>query len=150
MVENKYWTVLNSHLLADVLGKVPKGDMKILNEKANQVKHELQTYGPMLGNQGTDFRANKGKAAGEVFHSDMRAGAMYVLEWAVLDVDKRIIALLGFAKHENYPYQKKPLTADQKSKILSAPCNQKILDRVEVKLAEAKHKGEEIALNMNM
>lgn len=150
MIENKYWTVLNTHLLAEIIGKKPQGDLNKLAEKANTVKHELQTYGPILRGHSADFRANKGKkVAGEVFHSDMKAGkTTYVMEWTVLDEEKRMIALIGFDSHENYKYQQKTLTAEQQSKTLSDPCNQKILDRVEVKLAEAKHKGEEIACNM--
>ncbi|NCT57636.1 MAG: hypothetical protein GW760_08030 [Legionella sp.] len=151
MVENQYWTVLNSHLLAEIIGKKPQGDMKILVDKANTVKHQLQTHGPILRDHGVDFRQNKGKAAGEIFHSNMTAGkTMYVMEWTVLDAEKRIMAFLGFGTHENYDYAKKSLTAEKKEIILCDPRNQRILERVEVKMAEAKHKGEEIALNMKI
>jgi hypothetical protein len=152
MVENKYWTVLNTHLLAEVIGKKPQGHMKTLAEKANTVKHELQTYGPILRGHSADFRANKGKkVSGEIFHSDMKAGTTtYVMEWTVLNEDKRMIALLGFDTHENYDYQQKLLTAKQQSKILSDPRNLAILERVELKMAEAKYKAEGVALNMSM
>ncbi|MDF1683615.1 MAG: hypothetical protein P1U36_03060 [Legionellaceae bacterium] len=139
MVENQYWTVLNSYLLAEVIGKKPQGDMKILADKANTVKHQLQTYGPILRDYGVDFRQNTGRAAGEIFHSNMKAGkTMYVMEWTVLDEEKRIMTLLGFGPHENYDYAQKPLTAIQQTKILDDSHNKNILDNVKLKIAEAK------------
>ncbi|MDF1827137.1 MAG: hypothetical protein P1U39_02540 [Legionellaceae bacterium] len=152
MVENQYWTVLNSHLLAEVIGKKPQGDMKILVDKANTVKHQLQTHGPILRDHGVDFRQNKGKAAGEIFHSNMKAGkTMYVMEWTVINEEKRIIALLGFGAHENYDYAQNPLTEEQKSKILNEPRNEEIIKNVKKKIAEAKEfTVEESALNMTI
>lgn len=144
MIEDRYWTVLNSHLLADVIGKKPEGDMKTLGEKANTVKHALQTYGPILRDHDIDFRSNKGAAEGKVFHSDMKAGTTtYVMEWTILDNEKRIIALVGFDKHENYAYRQKGLTEAEEKLILTKPSNQIIMERVKLKIIEAQQKAEQ-------
>lgn len=138
MVQNKYWTVLNTKLLVGF-----KHD-KLLTDRVNAFKHALQTYGPHPTTGLPDLIQNKGKAGGSVFHGHIynSNGTMYVLEWTLLDKDRRIIALLGFDTHENYKFQQTPLRIEDCQKILSNPYNMKILAHVEKKIIEAKAKAE--------
>lgn len=81
IANNKYWMVLNSNLLNDQ--RVKNGR---LCDKANALKHALQTYGPN-SNKLPDIRPNIGKAQGHVFHghvSDANS-CTFILEWAIID-----------------------------------------------------------------
>ena len=46
-------------------------------------------------------------------------GTTFVMEWSVIDVERRYIALLGFSKHENYAFRQKPVSAEERVKILA-------------------------------
>lgn len=150
MVENRYWTVLNRHVLADVLGKAPYCHMKKLVDASNVLKNSLQTYGP-TSKKLPDLRPNKG-TEGRVFHGHVHDGhkTTFVMEWGVIDVKKRQIALLGFAKHENYVYRQKPVSSDELTRILARRENKKIIEHVDKKIKEAhkkfarKHPEEEL------
>lgn len=81
IANNKYWMVLNSDLLNDKRAK-----NGLLCDKANALKHALQTYGPNNDNL-PDVRPNTGKAQGHVFHGHVSDdnGCTYVLEWTTID-----------------------------------------------------------------
>ncbi|CAM4423125.1 MAG: hypothetical protein LEGION0403_FIIPPAGN_02181 [Legionella sp.] len=140
MSNDHYWTVLNcSHLK-----EINKGD-GVLIANVNALKNALQTYGPTSKEQLPDFRNNTGKAKGSVFHGHAKSGGTtYVLEWAVIDPKKRIMALVGFGVHENYPFRQKPLTSIEKESILLSPENQKIMKHAAKKITEAKEKVERL------
>lgn len=142
MANNKYWTVLGSSSLS-ACGK----DNNLIN-RANAFKSALQTYGP-TSDQLPDFRHNEGKAKNSVFHGHVTgsSGTSYILEWAVIDSGRRIMALVGFDTHENYSFKQKPLTADEQKKILAQPESKKILENVAKKVQEAKDKVERVELN---
>jgi len=82
IANNKYWMVLNSDLLNDL--RLRNGQ---LCNKANALKHALQTYGPT--HNLFDARSNTGKAEGFIFHGHVNDanGCTYVLEWAIVDTN---------------------------------------------------------------
>src|SRR3989338_8657517 len=90
MGEDRYWTVLNTFVLQDQVGN----DLQ-LTLKVNALKFALQTYGPVSEKLPVEIRPNKGKAEGFVFHGDFNDshGVTHVLEWAIVDPTKRILAL---------------------------------------------------------
>ena len=135
MVQGTYWTVLNSSLLNAC------GNDKDLCNRVNALKAALQTYGP-TSTQLPDLRSNKGAAKGFVFHGHVNNsnGKTYVLEWTVIDHEKRIIALLNFDKHENYSFKQYPINELAAEQILSTPENIKIIERVSKKIQEATDK----------
>lgn len=132
MAHNKYWMVLNSQLLRAC------GNDRMLCDQANAFKHALQTYGP-YGNLLPDFRQNQGKAKNHVFHGHVTdsIGTQHILEWTIIDFDKRIMALVGFKTHENYPFKAAPLKPEECRAILLRPENIKIMDNVAEKTKEA-------------
>lgn len=139
MSNGDYWTVLNCFHLK----KINKGD-GVLIANVNALKNALQTYGP-TSNHLPDFRNNTGKAKGSVFHGHAKsAGTTYVLEWAVINPEQRIMALVGFGVHENYPFRQKPLANTEKESILCSPENQKIIEHVDKKIEEATRKVERL------
>lgn len=142
MAENKYWTVLNAHVLIDCHGD------KLFTDRINAFKCALQTYGPN-SEQLPSHLPNAGKAAGSVFHGHIRNsnGTTYIIEWTVVDQKKRQMALLGFAPHENYPFQKNALKPAEHLSILSNPKNINITQHVSKKINEAKAKVERVELN---
>ena len=144
MAQDSYWTVLNTKLLIGF-----KTD-RIFNDRINAFKHALQTYGPHPTSGLPDLIQNTGKALGFVFHGHVHNsnGTTYVLEWTVIDKDRRIIALLGFEPHENYKFQQAPLRIEEIKKILSNPHNIKILAHVEKKISEAKAKVERMVVDV--
>jgi len=135
MAHDKYWVVLNTHLLSTCT----KGT--VLCDRVNALKHALQTYGP-VGKQLPDCRDNKGKAKSHVFHGHVQDsnGTTYVLEWTVIDPKNRVMALLGFDSHENYKFRQSPLTAKECEKIVSTPENIKKSSYAQTKIKEAKAK----------
>lgn len=139
MAQGTYWTVLNSSLLNAC------GNDKDLCNRVNALKAALQTYGP-TSSKLPDLRQNQGVAKGSIFHGHVNnsSGTTYVLEWTVIDHEKRIIALLDFDKHENYSFKKKPITKSAAEKILSTPENIRIIERVSDKIQEAKNKVERV------
>lgn len=140
MAKNEYWIVLNCYLLNSCV----KGT--VLCDRANALKHALQTYGPNSNNL-PDLRQNEGKAKGHVFHGHVQDanGTTYVLEWAPIDIKNRIMALLHFDTHENYPFQQHPLKKAQCEKILSFPANLTTISYAKQKIEEAKAKVARVA-----
>lgn len=136
MAEDRYWVVLNTNLLRTI------GGDKVLIDRVNAFKHALQTYGPSPQQGLPDLRQNTDKAKGHVFHGHVTNsnGTTFILEWTSIDRKNRIMALLGFDTHENYKFQKEPLTIEQSSKILAHPDNVKILNYIPLKIKEAKDK----------
>lgn len=143
MVEDRYWTVLNSHLLRNVPND------PVLLARANALKFGLQTYGPTSPLLAFTARPNKGKSEGYIFHGDFDSalGVTYILEWAIIDPKERILAIVGFGKHENYPFQQKPLTKEKVTLILADDVNKKIFDNVKDKIEEAKAKVKRVCEN---
>jgi hypothetical protein len=135
IANNKYWTVLNTQLLRHCA----RGSL--LCEKANAFKHALQTYGPSH-NKLPDLRQNEGKSKSHVFHGHMNDanGTTYVLEWAIVDLKNRVMALTGFETHENYKFRQVPLSEAERVKILTAPKNIKIFIDATRKIEETKAK----------
>lgn len=135
MVNGDYWVVLNTNLLKDC---PKKSD---LCYRANALKIALQTYGP-ASTKLPDVRVNKGKAKNQIYHGHVRDsnGKEYVLEWAIIDSTKKIMALIGFDTHENYKFRQEKLTDKEINKIINQESNQKILTRAESKIQEAKTK----------
>lgn len=135
ILQNNYWTVLNAGLL-----KLAGSD-ETLNNKANALKHSLQTYGPNSKNL-PSLRQNEGKAKGEVFHGHVHnsQGLEYVIEWAIVDKNKKIMAITNFDKHENFKFKQAPLN-DKEIKIIQTDVkNIKIMDRVACSTSEIKKK----------
>jgi hypothetical protein len=137
MASGEYWTVLNTSIL------ITCANNKDLCHRVNALKHALQTYGPE-SNELPDFRHNKGKSQGFVFHghANNSSGTTYVLEWAVVDRSKKIIALTGFGTHENFKFRQDPLNEMEIVKILSSSGNVQIMEHVSKKIHEAKEKVE--------
>lgn len=142
MANNEYWTVLNSSLLQYAAVD------PILCIRANALKNALQTFGP-ASEKLPDFRNNIGNALGHVFHGHVNNsnGTTYVLEWAVVNKEKRILAFIGFDTHENYRFQKCPLKEDQLKKILNSPESKKIMALAAMKVIEAREKVDRIVEN---
>lgn len=134
LVEDRYWIVLNTQLLRTCINGTP------LCINANAFKHALQTYGPTDG-QLPDFRHNKGDAKKQVFHGHLHDDSTtYVLEWAIVDTEQRIMALIGLGTHENYPFRQTPLSTDERRNILLADENIKIIEHTKNKALETKEK----------
>lgn len=141
MANGKYWTILNSSLLQKIASD------KTLIARVNALKNALQTYGSVSENL-PDFRNNKGKAMGSVFHAHANDsnGNTYVLEWTVIDKEKRFLALVGFGSHENYNFRSTPLNNVEVDRILTNEANQKIIANASRKMTEAKEKVERVHL----
>lgn len=130
------WIVLNT----DCLNVDTLDDLR-LNHAVNALKHALQTYGPTSDRLPSDVRQNSGAAQGSVYHAHAEGnGGTYVLEWAIVDENRKIMALLRFRSHENYPYAQRPLNDREKQVILQKPANQRILQRSEENRAAAEEK----------
>jgi len=141
MVNDEYWTILNSSLLRGV------GKDKNLVPRVNALKHAIQTYGPK-SDKLPDFRHNKGKAQGSVFHGHAAdsLGTTFVLEWAIVDEKRKILSLVGFGKHENYLFRQSPLNEADINRLLRSEESKKIIEKVEEKITEAKDKALRISL----
>lgn len=144
LITDNYWTVLNvkrffncPRLSAD----------KKLTLAVNAFKHALQTFGPYDHQNLPDFRAGVGKTRGHIFHGHVRDANKkeYVIEWAVVDAEKKIMAIVGFGIHENYSFAKEPLTPKMASFIYSNQDNQSILEKV----AELKTNAKAKSIRMN-
>ncbi|PIZ04259.1 MAG: hypothetical protein COY58_05290 [Gammaproteobacteria bacterium CG_4_10_14_0_8_um_filter_38_16] len=144
MSESRYWTVLNSSLLRDA-----NGDDHLIS-RVNALKAALQTYGP-TSDQLPNFRHNTGKAKGHIFHghANNSNGTTYVVEWAVLCYEKRIMALVGFGTHENYRFRQTGLSTTEAKGLLENLESKKIMDHVAIKIAEAKKKASRTNLLRN-
>lgn len=142
MANNKYWIILNPHLLTICA----KGS--VLCDRVNAFKHALQTYG-CVSDKLPDKREGKGLAKGHIFHGHVKdnTGTTYVIEWSVIDKEKRIMALIGFDTHENYKFRLTPLNQDDCKKILTAPKNIKTFNHAVEKIKEAKDKVDRIKQN---
>lgn len=142
MANGEYWTILNSSLLRD-MARDPN-----LVARVNALKNALQTYGPVSKNL-PDFRNNKGKAMGSVFHGHANdsLGSTYVLEWTIVNREKRLLALVGFDSHENYPFRQTPLPKTEVDRILAHEDNQRIIAYADQKIIEAKEKVDRVLYN---
>lgn len=136
MLHDKYWRILNSNLLS-----LSSNDEDLCH-RVNALKHSLQTYGPEDQENLPDFRHNKGRAQGSVFHGHVNnsTGKTYVLEWAIIDRNKRIMALTNFDVHENFKFKQEPLDQGAIKCILSTAHNLKIIALSSQKIAEVKAK----------
>lgn len=136
--EEKYWHVLNAHLLG--INTVAT-DTK-LNDRVNALKLCLHAYGPLASDKLPSFLHNKGKAQNHVYHGHVTSssGTTFVLEWTVIDANKRIMAIVGFDKHENYSFKQEPLTQVEKNAILESSKNSLLMKRGEIMLDEIKEK----------
>jgi len=142
LANKTYWTVLNTHHL------IFKTNDEKLSDRANALKHALQTYGPSSKSL-PDLRNNEGKAKGTIFHGHVNDanGTTYVLEWTIIDSKNRVMALTHFAKHENFKYKKDPLTSDEIKKILENTKNTIIMKRMPEKAKEAASKVKRVEEN---
>lgn len=142
MANGDYWTVLNT----DFLSICQKGTTLCTN--ANAFKHALQTYGPTHKSL-PDLRMNEGKAKNHVFHGHVRDNnkTTYILEWAIIDSNKKIMAIIGFDTHENCRFRKTPLNEEEIGKIMTSKNNLKILQHVQLKINEAKDKVKRLENN---
>lgn len=142
MANEEYWTILDSSLLK---GAAHDPNLVV---RVNALKNALQTYGP-VSKYLPDFRHNKGKAMGSVFHGHAKdsIGNTYVLEWTVVNKEQRLLALVRFDSHENYPFRKTPLTKAELDIILACEDNQKIIVYAKQKIIEAKEKVDRILNN---
>lgn len=143
--KDRYWTVLNTSILRSL--KNCSDDLIV--PRVNAIKHAIQTYGPIDKQKLPDFRQNTGQAKGHVFHGHAQdsLGKTYVLEWAIINWDKRQVALIGFGSHENYAFRQTPLSPAEIKAILSSPETDAILRRVVTKTEAAKKKVERIEKN---
>lgn len=143
IVNNRYWFVLNTHHLS------PCSDDSSLCDRTNAFKHALQTYGPNAINLLPNTFNNKGKAGNHIYHGHITnsTGTIYVLEWTIVDREKRIMAIVGFGSHENYPFKQEPLTKTERTTILSDPNNIKIIENAERAIKETKLKVDRTELN---
>lgn len=57
-----------------------------------------------------------------------------------VDTDERLIALVGFATHENYRFKQNPLAADEANKILRDATNNDTIERMQ-EAAEAEEES---------
>lgn len=142
MAKGRYWTILNSSLLNRI------GNDKILVSRANALKSALQTYGPE-SDKLPDLRNNKGKAMGSIFHGHVKNsnGTTYIIEWTVIDKEKRLLALIGFDTHENYSFRQKPLNNDEVEKISQSAASKLIIEYSATKIDEAKAKVKRVEYN---
>jgi hypothetical protein len=62
------------------------------------------------------------------------------MEWAIIDVESKVIAILQFDTHENFNYQQKPLKAEEKHTIQQHPKNVALLNHIHKKQEEAEEK----------
>lgn len=140
MANDKSWIVLNT----DRLRICKKGT--IFCDRANAFKHALQTYGPY--NNLPDFRHNEGQAKNHIFHGHVNdsKGKTFVLEWAIVNREKRIMALMGFSTHENYKFCQKPLSEAECDKIMTSDKNIRIINNTREKIKEVKNKVNDIKL----
>jgi hypothetical protein len=134
---NQYWYVLNIGLLRLVDGH------KKFCDRANAFKHALQSFGPISPSL-PDFRENKGKAKGHIFHGHVThdTGAIYIIEWTVVDESRKLIALTGFDTHENFRFRQEKLSKEECERIITAPYNQEVIRHTDIKIAELKRKYE--------
>ncbi len=128
LTNNAYWTVLN----CDLFNSKPVLEDPSLRFAVNSLKHRLQVYGPYNQHVTHDRRPNLGAAQGSIFHHHVKGSTptTYVIEWAITDVPNKKLAIIGFAKHENYPYHQRPLTKEEVNRIDLKPSNIKILTDV--------------------
>ncbi len=118
ILDHQEWEVLNPFLLGNAY---TQQDEKLLRA-VNALKGALQTFGPTPANYAV---TTQHKTNNEVFHTNIHGttGTTYEVEWAIIDREKRIVALLGFDKHENYPFRQSALTGEEKQRILQDPRN---------------------------
>jgi len=117
-----YWTLIETAHFRNC-----KGDNGFIN-RTNAFKHALQVYGPTSNKELPDFRANGGVK--DTWHGHVKSrDSTYVLEWTIIDKEKKILLIRGFDVHENYNYVKKELTENEKKDILAKPENLKQIQR---------------------
>ncbi len=144
LVNGEYWTKLNTYLF-----NCPAiNNDATLRIKANAFKHMLQVYGSNK-DQLPDFRPNKGAAEGLFFMvmSWMGKEQPLLLSGLLLILQKKIIALTNFNKHENFKFKQKPLTLTEITAILEHPQNIKIMAQIETHREQAQAKFQRINHN---
>jgi hypothetical protein len=135
LANDTYWTVLGTDYFRHDAIK----SNELLCLSVNKFKHLLQTYGPKDATKLPDFRHNEGGAKNYVFHGHVHGPnrTQYIIEWAIIDPENKIMAIVNFRSHENYPFVQKPLNQKAKEHILKHPYNQKIMKNVERARKEA-------------
>lgn len=141
LITDNYWTVLGvkRFFTCPIIRDTPQ-----LTVSVNAFKHTLQTFGPYDSERIPHFRSGEGKTRGSVFHGHVkgRNATEYVIEWTVIDSEKKIMAIVGFGSHENYSFIEKPLTPKAKQAIYMDPDNQRILEQVVQLKESARAKSE--------
>lgn len=144
LASGQYWTTLNTHLL----NCTEIRSDELLQARANAVKHLLQVYGSN-SDALPDYRPNEGKAKGHVFHAHIESSgrATFILEWAVIDRGKRLIALTNFGRHENFRFRKDKLKPKEIALILADRRNIRVMDNVEKQRKRHEAKCDRIQIN---
>lgn len=147
LVNNTYWTVLD----CDLFDCKEIHEEPILRFAVNSLKHRLQVYGPYDHRTTHDRRPNLGAAQGSIFHHHVKGSAKttYVIEWGIVDIPNKILAIVGFAKHENYPYQQRPLSTNDVNNLLNQKSSQEILRKVLVLKQQARNKISRLETGMS-
>jgi len=127
IVRERYWTVFKSFLFRDIHPQ----DQALIHQ-VNALKNSLQTYGPN-SEKLPELRQNLGQAKGSVFHAHVSSssGCTYVVEWAIVDVEKKQLAITQFGPHENFPFTQAPLSKEQINNLRNCPENRAILEKVQ-------------------
>lgn len=134
--KNNDWIVLNSSILRDSLISDKHDDR--LNCSVNALKAYLQVNGPHW-KKTANTPDCRGK--GPIYHGHAydKQNKHYILEWTVIDKEKRILMLIDFGVHENHAFTQK-VCEDKKNKILNSEESRKIIKNVERVRKEAKQK----------
>jgi hypothetical protein len=142
LITDNYWVVLNVKRFFNCPLLKLESNVK-LRTAVNAFKHALQTFGPHDKENLPDFRDGVGKTKGSIFHGHVNGsnGTVYIIEWTIIDLEKRIMAITGFGSHENYNFVKKPLTSEMINAIFKDEDNQAILTKVAELKEQAKAKS---------
>jgi hypothetical protein len=132
ILRNENWIVLSRGMLS--LCSTDKD----LNNRANAAKHSLQVFGP------TRPRVDKLRpnycTDGNVFHCHVRnsTGKEFVMEWAVVSWQDRILALTCFDIHENFRYRQTALSQEEIDAIMADKRNVKTIEFARRKADEVR------------
>ena|SRR3990167_1177717 len=139
--EGKYWTVLDPKKLLKKCKERFQNDKDLLYE-ANAIKAAIQTYGPK-SNLIPEMKKNTNpKTKGNIFHAHAKdkCGTEYIVEWEIIEEEKKIVELVGFDTHENYSFKGKKYSDKDKEIILNKDRNIEFFRKVSEKLLEARKK----------
>lgn len=145
LVTSRYWTILNSHFF-HCGATATDNDLR---SRVNTFKHLMQVHGSD-NEKLPDFRPNKGRARGHIFHGHVKdsQGTTFVIEWSVIDTINKQIAITRFDKHENFTFKQDPLTAQEIQAIVSDETNIRVVANVEKQREAAVKKCERMAENL--